>query len=209
MARSLASLALCAALLTASGCVGRTPVAPAPATPTGESAPARKLNPTTWIEAGRLLDLVVSTRVTRGRLSRSHLPLEVAVVNHGVPGLEITTEELRLVDADGREYAVAGRRELLREYGNVDVDARLAELDPILAGRYGSYRAVARGWTGGFDRPFEGRVALPRFSWAADLLYFERPEGDLDGRTFDLLLKDDAFEDAPLVRFTVQGRGRR
>ena len=53
------------------------------------------------------------------------MPVEVAVVNKGLPGLTLTPESFFLVNEEGRRYPAVGGKELADNYGDVDVDRRL------------------------------------------------------------------------------------
>lgn len=169
-----------------------------------------KLAPTTYIEEGRQLALLVSTRAARHRLERDYIPLEIGIVNKSLPGLTVTPESLTLVGPDGQRYPAVGARELRGEYGSTDVDRNLGEMLPFLLQRFSSYDRVPSNFTPGFDNSIAlDDVPLPRFSYIYDWIYFPRPDVDeLRGQPLELELKTREMEDTVFVRFAI-GEPRR
>jgi len=170
----------------------------------GSSDP--KLARSTYIEEGRLVALVVSTKPMRYRLKRSFIPLEIAVVNKGLPSLSLTPESFTLVDGQGRRYPVVSARELTREYGSTDVDRRLAEAAPFVRQRFATYRRVPSNMTPGFDAPIaRERPFIPRFGYILDFIYFPRPDGNLVDAPLELVVQAPELPEPVFVRFTMQG----
>lgn len=166
-----------------------------------------KLAQATWIEEGSQVALIVSTRATRYRLQQPFLPLEVSVVNRGLEGLTLTRESFTLIDARGNRYPMAGREELSEGYGgSTDLDRRnFTEATAIVLGKYQSYSYIRSNFTPGFDNSIAiDRVALPRFSYLLDFLYFPTPPGFVEGEPLELLLSAPELGDPVFVRFTVQ-----
>ena len=193
----LAALALVSLMLTGcltSGAATRSP-----------SGLDRKLDNTSFIEEGDLIALVAGTRVAFAREHPDYFPLEVAVVNKGLEGLTVTPESFTLVDESGTSYPVVSGEEV-RDATNVDVDRRLSTLAPVIRGRYDGYTEVPGTLTTSFDRPIRRDLQLPRFSWAAELLYFPRPADGVRGRTFELFLRARDLDDPVFVRFKVPGQ---
>jgi hypothetical protein len=166
-----------------------------------------KLAQATWIEEGSQVALIVSTRAARYRLRQPFLPLEVSVVNRGLEGLTLSRESFTLVDARGNRYPMAGREELSEGYGgSTDLDRRnFTEATSIVLGKYQSYSYVRSNFTPGFDNSIAiDRVALPRFSYLLDFLYFPKPPEFIEGEPLELLLSAPELGDPVFVRFTVR-----
>jgi hypothetical protein len=173
------------------------------------SAPAQvdpKFSMTSYIEDGNLVTLIVGTRPTRYREERAYIPLEVAVANKGLTSLTLTRESFTLVDQDGQRYPAATPRELAERYGNLDLDRRLGEIEPVVASRFISYSRIPSNFSPGFDVPIERRVLhLPRFGYALDYLYFPRPGTGVLGRRFELFVNAPELPSPVFVRFEVEG----
>jgi hypothetical protein len=167
-----------------------------------------KLSQSTWIEEGSLVSLIVSTRVTRFRLTQDYIPIEIVIVNRGLEGITLTRESFTLVDASGNRYPVVGREELSKGYrGSTDVDRRnFAEAAPVALGKYQSFTLVPSNFSPGFDNPIAlDRVSLPRFSYILDFLYFPKPPGLEPGQPMELLVAAPELEEAVFVRFSILG----
>ena len=164
----------------------------------------RKLDNTSYIEEGDLVALIANTRIAYSRDNPDYLPLEVAIVNKGLPGLSLTAEAFTLIDGAGTSYPVVDGREVGRSH-NIDVDRRLGTLAPVVRGRYGGYRQVPAALTTSFDKPIPRDLHLPRFSWSVEMLYFPRPEEGVRGRIFELFLNARELEEPVFVRFKVAG----
>jgi hypothetical protein len=176
--------------------------------------PARKSDPrldptlrlSTYIEEGALVALVVSTRATRLRLDQQFIPIEVAVVNKGLPSLTITPESFALRTVDGREFPVVDRQELLRGYGSTDNDRRFPEAGPAVETRFRSFnRAPSNMFPGFVDGIPRTRVLVARFEYMVDVIYFPRPAGDLHAVPLELSLRAPELDDPVFVRFTIRG----
>lgn len=165
-----------------------------------------KLAPSTYMEDGRLVALVVSTRAAEVRRSKTHFPLEIAVVNKGLAGLSISPESFVLVDDSGRRHPVAGREDLANRYGNTDIDRRFSEAAGPVRAKFSQYLPVPSNMTPGFDRGVaRDHVSLPRFAYLLDFVYFPRPEGGAAGRTYELFLSAPELPDPVFVRFRIEG----
>jgi hypothetical protein len=166
---------------------------------------APKLAQSTFIEEGKLVALVVSTRPMRFRLDRPYIPIEIAVVDKGLEKLSLTRESFTLVDASGARYAAVGRDELTRDYGNTDIDRELAEALPFVRTRFPTYRRVVSNFTPGFDAPIvRDHVFLSKFTYLYDMIYFPRPEGDLVHQPLELLVSAPELPDPLVIRFQLQ-----
>ena len=163
-----------------------------------------KWSPYSYVEDGNLVTFLVSTRSARYRNDRAYLPFQVALLNKGLKSLTLTRESFTLVDAGGKRYPLAGRDELVKGYGNTDIDRRFGEIDVILRNKFARYDRVPSNFSPGFDAGIAvDHVSIPRFSYILDFLYFPRPEGRLEGATLELDLNAPELPDPVYVRFTV------
>lgn len=204
MARRSIPFLSAAVLLALSGCA---PVLQPQETTVEEGRLDPKLAQATWIEEGSQVAFIVSTRAARYRLDQPFLPFEIAVVNRGLEGMTLTRESFTLVDARGNRYPMAGRQELYEDYGgSTDVDRRnFTEATPIVLGKYQGYSYVRSNFTPGFDNSIAvDRIALPRFSYILDFVYFPTPPGFVEGEPLELLLSAPELENPVFVRFTVR-----
>jgi hypothetical protein len=183
--------------LLGSGCARRdTSSAPSPSTDP-------KLSLSSFIEEGNLVGLVAGAKLTRIRAGREVIPVEVAVANIGLPGLTLSPESFTLRDAHGGRYALVSRQEL-EGYGSTDLDRAQQELPPLVRGKWNGFRPVFMNFTRSFDEPTVTQpLAMPRFSYGVDILYFPRPEGGVRGKVFELELAAPELPDPVFVRFAV------
>ena len=177
-----------------------------PACSTARRAPSdldRKLSQSSYIEQGKLMALVVGTRVTRLRENRPYIPLEVSVVNKGLASISFTAESFTLVDSEGNRYSPVGFDELKKDYGSIDIDRRLEEVAPTVRGTFQAYEERPSSLTGSFDKPIVQKVFLPKFSFMVDMIYFPTPAGGVRGRRFELFFEAPELPDPVFVRFEV------
>jgi len=191
----VAATALAAVALTLPACSSGSKRAP--------SDLDRKLSQSTYIEEGKILALIVGTRVTRQREERPYIPFEVAVVNKALASLSFTAESFTLVDSEGNRYSTVGFEELKKDYGNVDIDRRLEEVAPTVRGTYQAYEEIPSSLTGSFDRPIVQKMFLPKFSYMSDMIYFPTPAGGVKGKRFELFLNATELPDPVFVKFEV------
>ena len=192
---------LTAAIAAVSGCA-REPLSTLP------SDVDPKFGLEAFVEDGELVTLIVGTRVAKMKHDRGAMPVEIAVVNKGLPGLELTAESFVLIDEEGNRYAAAARKELSRIYGNTDVDRRLAVLPVSVRRTFASYTPFLGSMTSSFGRPIVRRVQLSRFSYLLDFIYFPTPETGIRGRKFELFMDAPQLQDPVFVRFAVDAGKR-
>jgi hypothetical protein len=166
----------------------------------------RKLSTFAWIEQGDLVTLVVDTQAARDRDGARYLPLEVAIANHGMRQLRLTRESFTLLDEQGNRYPMAGPRELIEGYEQLDFDRNLAELEGIVFNKFG---ALAR-----YDSSFaptreEARivrdlVSIPKHGFIIDWIHFPEPRTGIRGHRFELFVDSPDLPDPVFVKFEVQ-----
>jgi len=164
----------------------------------------RKFDNTSYIEEGELVALIAGTRVAIARKNPDFIPIEVAIVNKGLPALSLNRESFTLVDSDGTSYPMLDGKEVGKKY-NIDVDRRLATLPPVVRGIFGGYSQVGASLTTSFDNPIPRELYIQRHAWAAELIYFPMPEGGAQGRVFELFMNARELDDPVFVRFEIAG----
>ncbi len=164
-----------------------------------------KLNLTSYIEDGKLMTIVVNTKVARIRHEEGYMPLELALANKGLAGVTLTKESFRLVDSEGRSYPAVGADELKRNYKKLTVDRRVGDLISFARGRFQTYEQISSNWTPTFDNGVERpELHLSRNTWAYDYLYFPRPETGVRGQRFELHVDSPELPHPILLKFKVR-----
>ena len=204
MLRSLYPLISCLLLVS---CAGHERITGQPTTGLD-----RKLTTFSYIEDGGLVTFIVNTKATRYRDAAGYMPIEIAVANRGLKNLTLTRESFSLIDADKTRYPLASPGELIEGYEFLDFDRNsLAELEGIVQDKFATYtrynsrfsptRMATRNRRSNLVRDV---VALPRFGYVVDMLYFPRPTGGILNQRFDLFLQSPDLEDPVFVKFEVR-----
>ena len=204
-------MALAGFALASLGCPARQPIR-------GQATSGldRKLSTFAFIEEGEVLSFIVGTRAARYREKSAYMPLEICIGNRGLRKLTLTRESFTLVDEEGNRYPVASPRELMEGYEFLDFDRQsLAELDGIIFNKFATFtrypskfsptRTSNPGRTlSGASELVRDRVALPRFGYLLDFIYFPLPQTGLLNRRFELFLESPDLEDPVFVTFIVK-----
>lgn len=187
--------------LLCAGCVVTTNHGTAP----GEISP--KLALSTYYEEGTQLAIIVGVRPALFRKDRPYIPLEIAVVNKGLPLITVSRESFVLVAAQGKSLPAVSSEELSHASGSRDLDGRLGEIESVIERRYGepgrgTYIRVRSNLTPGFDDAIaRDPVPLNRFSYMVDMIYFPNPGLEKGTGPFDLLVRVPELPDPLVVRF--------
>lgn len=205
--RSVLPAVLCAFVLSATvGCGARQPIR-------GQETDAldRKLSTFAYIEQGELMTLIVDTKATRYREATPYIPLEIAVANNGLRQLTLTRESFTLIDEEGNRYPAVSPKELIEGYEFLDLDReQLADLEGIVFNkfatftRYPSKFSPTRNFTFGSNNLVRDHVALPKFGYVLDFLYFPAPKTGLLGHEFELFVVAQELDDPVFVKFEVK-----
>jgi hypothetical protein len=183
------------------GCV----ISKSSGTAPGEIAP--KLALSTYYEEGTQIAIVVGVRPALFRKDRQYVPLEIAVVNKGLPGVTVSRESFVLVDPEGDSYPAVSSQELLKANVSRDLDTRLGEIESVVARRYGqlgrgTYQRVRSNLTPGFDDAIaRDPVPLGRFNYLVDMIYFPNPGLSKKVGPFDVLVRVPELPNPLVVRF--------
>ncbi len=170
----------------------------------------RKLSTFAYIEEGDILTLIVDTRPARDKDGSSYVPLEIAIANHGLRKLTLTLESFTLIDGEGNRYPAAGARELLENYGMLDFDRNLGELEGIIFNkfaampRYPSHFSPTRTVSVSGSSLVRDLVALPRHGYLIDFVYFPAPKTGVRDQPFELFLDSPDLAEPVFVKFEVR-----
>ena len=193
-------------LLALAGCGARQPVR-------GQetSGVDRKLSTYAFIEQGELATIIVGTRSTRYREATAYIPVEIAIANNGLRQLSLTRESFTLLDEEGNRYPAVSPRELIEGYDFLDLDRQqLAELQSIIFNKFATYTrypskfSPTRQFSSGSSALVRDHVALPKYGYLLDFLYFPAPKTGLLEHRFDLFVTAPELEDPVFVKFEVK-----
>lgn len=199
----LGALALAAGTLC---CAGREPMR-------GQEQAGldRKLATYAWIEEGDLASVIVGTRAARYRDGANYVPIEIAIANRGLRVLELTRESFTLIDEQGNRYPCASPSELMSGYEFLDLDRdQLAELRSITLNRFATFHQQASKFSPTRDvrddrlNVVRDRVALPKFAYIIDYIYFPKPPTGIKGHRFELFVESAQLPSPLFVKFRVE-----
>ena len=168
----------------------------------------RTLSTFAWIEQGDIATLIVDTKPARDRDGSAYMPLEIAVANNGLRRLALTRESFTLIDAEGNRYPMATPTELLASYDMLEFDRNLAELDGIVFNKFAAYARYPSNWSPrlatGSSNIVIDLVALPKYGYFVDFIYFPAPSTGILGKRFELFMDSPDLDDPVFVRFEVR-----
>jgi len=175
------------------------------------SGQSRKLSTFAYIEEGKIVALVVDVQAARYRDGVGYVPLEIAIANKGLKRLMLTRESFTLIDAKGNRYPAATPKELIENYEFLDLDRKppLAELNGLTDSKFAAYTrypskfSPTRDVVTGSSALVRDLVALPRYGYLLDFIYFPEPPTGIKGQQFELFLDSPDLEDPVFVKFTV------
>jgi hypothetical protein len=200
-------ICIVASVLLLAACAGRSDLR-------GQTATGldRKLSTYAYIEDGDLLDLIVGTRPARYRDDSSFMPLEIAIANRRLKQLTLSRESFILVDEDGNRYPCASPKELLEGYDFLDWDRQpsVSELYALIDTKYAAFTrypskfSPTRLMKSSRYGVVLDRVALPKFGYLMDMLYFPAPPTGIKGHRFELFVSAPELQDPVFVKFEVR-----
>lgn len=171
----------------------------------------------TYLERGELVAFAVDVEAALQRTDDPYIPLGVGVANRGLDSLVVNRESFTLIDAAGNRYPLATVREVRTELGATPVyDLRILEhFVRVFGGSYDTWprrrstffpiQNAQAGplWPGGRGIVID-RVELSKRSYFIDVLYFPRPEGELEGQELELWLDPEESDEEFFVKFEVK-----
>jgi hypothetical protein len=194
----LAAWALLALVLAAPACT----YSQSRVVKTGRLSPT--LAPMLFKEEGDLVLMTVGVSATRFRGTDPFIPLEVWVANKGIsPYFRVSRESFYLMDTFGRRYGMAGVEEVRRLQPGVVQDRRMsmAEFNTF---KFSAYRFVPSAFFPVMGAQIlQDRIEIPRYGYISDMLYFPKPEGELNGGIFELHLVAKELPQEIFVVFEV------
>jgi hypothetical protein len=117
---------------------------------------------------------------------QTYVPMLIAVGNNNSPPVLITPEEFILTDDRGVYYPLAQHEDLQREYKKSTFDRRMVENAQFLGNKFVAFERIPSLFYPNFTATGvrNERIQLPEGTFLADVLYFRKPVGPLEGRIF-------------------------
>ena len=197
--RFVGAMVAVAAILAAGGCAAMK--SPDPRKYEGLD---RKLDPFTYIEEGKIVGLAVGVQAARYREESAYLPLAVGIANKGKDTLRIDRESFLLYDDQGRRYPLAPFSEVSAKYDRATGDRQFTTFFEIFNAKFPVFTRVQMNFFPlQLARTTQDFIELAPFTYAADYLYFPRPETGVLNHRFELHVKMKPLEDPIFVKFMV------
>ncbi len=176
-----------------------------------EKGISQKLNLFTFYEEKDGLKVFVSAEVMRFHDKETYVPMLISVGNNNARPVLMTPEEFILTDDKGVYYPLAKHEDLLSEYKKSGFDANLLENAQFLGNKFVAFQRVPSLFYPNFTATGvrNERVQLPEGTYLADMLYFRKPIGPLEGRIFTFTVYFPQQETQMDVKFVVPGKPRR
>ncbi len=173
---------------------------------------SQKLNLFTFYEEKDGLKVFVSAEVMRFHDKETYVPMLISVGNNNATPVLMTPEEFILTDDKGVYYPLADHKDLLSEYKKSGFDGNLLKNAQFLGNKFVAFHRVPSLFYPNFTATGvrNERVQLPEGTYLADMLYFRKPIGPLEGRIFTFTVYFPQQETQMDVKFVVPGKpGRR
>ena len=176
-----------------------------------EKGISQKLNLFTFYEEKDGLKVFVSAEVMRFHDKETYVPMLISVGNNNSRPVVMTPEEFILTDDKGVYYPLADHKDLLSEYKKSGFDGNLLENAQFLGNKFVAFQRVPSLFYPNFTATGvrNERVQLPEGTYLADMLYFRKPIGPLEGRIFTFTVYFPQQETQMDVKFVVPGKPRR
>ncbi len=177
-----------------------------------EKGISQKLNLFTFYEEKDGLKVFVSAEVMRFHDKDTYVPMLISVGNNNSRPVLMTPEEFILTDDKGIYYPLADHKDLLSEYKKSGFDGNLLKNAQFLGNKFVAFTRVPSLFYPNFTATGvrNERVQLPEGTYLADMLYFRKPIGPLEGRIFTFTVYFPQQETQMDVKFVVPGKpGRR
>ncbi len=177
-----------------------------------EKGISQKLNLFTFYEENDGLKVFVSAEVMRFHDKDTYVPMLISVGNNNSRPVLMTPEEFILTDDKGVYYPLASHKDLLSEYKKSGFDGNLLKNAQFLGNKFVAFERVPSLFYPNFTATGvrNERIQLPEGTYLADMLYFRKPIGPLEGRIFTFTVYFPQQETQMDVKFVVPGKpGRR
>ncbi len=176
-----------------------------------EKGISQKLNLFTFYEEKDGLKVFVSAEVMRFHDKDTYVPMLISVGNNNSRPVLMTPEEFILTDDKGVYYPLADHKDLLSEYKKSGFDGNLLKNAQFLGNKFVAFQRVPSLFYPNFTATGvrNERIQLPEGTYLADMLYFRKPIGPLEGRIFTFTVYVPQQETQMDVKFVVPGKPRR
>jgi hypothetical protein len=169
---------------------------------------SQKLNLFTFYEEHEGLKVFASSEVMRFHDKETFVPMLVAVANGNSRPVLITPEEFVLTDDQGIYYPLAEHEVLLKEYKKSAYDREMVLNAQFLGNKFLGFEQVPSLFYPNIVSTGvkNDRIHLPQSGYFADVLYFRKPIGPLEGRIFTLTVYFPQQETQMDVKLLVPGK---
>ena len=171
---------------------------------------SQKLNLFTFYEDDRGLRVFVGTEIMRYHDDTTYVPMQIAVGNSNPKPVTLTPEEFVLTDDQGVYFPLAAQKDIATEYKKSNFDSTLLANAQFLGNKFVGFDQIPSLFYPNIA--FRGvkneRVQLPKGTYFSDVLYFRKPLGPLQGRTFTLTVYFPQQERQMDVKFVLPGKAR-
>lgn len=168
---------------------------------------SQKLNAFTFYEEDEGLRVFVGVEASRYHDDQTYFPMQIAVGNANARPVTLTTEEFVLTDDKGVFYPLAEHTSIAKEYGKSVFDRSLIETAQFLGNKFVGFDQIPSLFYPNlaFAGVKNDRIQLPKGTFLNDVLYFRKPAGPLEGRTFTLTVYFPQQERQMDVKFVLPG----
>ena len=173
-----------------------------------ETGVSQKLNLFTFYEEHEGLNVFVGAEIMRFHDAFTYFPMQIAVGNNNPKPVLLTPEEFVLTDDKGVYYPLAEQTAISSEYTKSAFDRNLLANTHFLGNKFLAFQRIPSLFFPNIaiSGVLNQRIELPQTSYLSDVLYFRKPVGDLDGRTFTLTVYFPQQERQLDVKFALPGK---
>ncbi len=176
-----------------------------------DSGISQKLNLFTFYEEHEGLKVFVGSETMRFHDEETFVPMLISVGNGNAVPVRISPSEFVLTDDQGVYYPLADHQDLLQEYKKSGFDARMVENAQFLGGKFVAFQRIPSLFYPNLSatRVKNERIQLPQGTYLVDVLYFRKPLGPMEGRTFTFTVYFPQQETQMDVKFVVPGKAKK
>jgi hypothetical protein len=172
---------------------------------------SQTLNLFTFWEFDEGLSVFAGAEIMRFHDKETFFPIQVAVGNRNSTPVTLTPEDFVLTDDQGVYYPLATQEAIGKEYATSAFDRNLLDHAVFLGNKFVAFTRVPSLFYPNITPTgvLNNHVQLPEQTFLADVLYFRKPIGPLEGRTFTLTVYFPQQETQMDVKFALPGKAKK
>jgi hypothetical protein len=176
-----------------------------------ETGISQTLNLFTFYEEHDGLKVFVGSEPMRFHDEETYVPMLISVGNGNAVPVRITPSEFVLTDDQGVYYPLAEHEDLQSEYKKSGFDAKLIQNSQFLGSKFVAFERIPSQFYPNVSATGvrNERIQLPQGTFLADVLYFRKPLGAMEGRTFTFTVYFPQQETQMDVKFVVPGKPKK